>query len=301
MRPIFPTIGGHELAGTVHAVNDPRSDLAPGMRVVVDAARRCGRCDYCLKGADHLCAEMREKRRPGGFVRIGGGFAEYTVVPSAMALRLADHVGFEEASLIEPLACCLHSVRKAGLNADETAVVFGAGTMGSMHVMLGKLRSARVFACDPDGARRAFAEHLGADEVLDPRTVDLIEFTKEHTAGRGADVVFVTAGSKAAGEQALALVAPLGRVVFYASTQPPLSLELDWNRLHYSESIVTGSRGKTAADFREAAALLESKQVDLRPFVSRVIRLEELPGELACTPAGSTQRVIVSHDHVSRM
>jgi threonine dehydrogenase-like Zn-dependent dehydrogenase len=294
-RPTYPAIGGHEVAGVVELVNDPVSALEPGQRVVLDAVRRCGRCHYCVKGQDHLCVEMRESRRPGGFALIGGGFAEFTVVPAARAVRLPECVSFEEASLIEPLACCLHSIRKARLEAGETVVVLGAGTMGGMHIMLAKLQGARVVATDLDPARLAFARHVGADEVLDASRADLVELVKNLTGGRGADAVFVTVGNTQAGERAVAMAGPLGRVVFYASTHPSVPVRLDWNRLHYGEHVITGSAGKTAADFLEAASLLAHKRVELSSFVSRVIALADLPAELGATPAGATQRVLVRH------
>ena len=296
LRQTYPVIGGHEVAGVVELVNDPASDLEPGQRVVLDAVRRCGRCHYCVKGHDHMCVAMRESRRPGGFVHIGGGFAEFTIVPAVRTVHLSDDVEFEEACLVEPLACCLHSIRKANLKAGETVVVLGAGTMGAMHIVLAKLQGARVLAIDPDPARLTFARLIGADEILDGSRPDLVEFVKERTAGRGADAVFVTAGSGLAGERALAVAGPLGRVVFYASTHPSFPLRLDWNRLHYGEYVITGSAGKTAADFHDAASLLEQKRVDLRVFVSSVIPLAELPAELGATPAGETLRVVVRHD-----
>jgi threonine dehydrogenase-like Zn-dependent dehydrogenase len=296
LRPTYPAIGGHEVAGVVELVNDPGSDLEPGQRVVLDAVRRCGRCHYCVKGHDHMCVEMRESRRPGGFVKIGGGFAEFTVLPAIRTVRFSECVGFEEASLVEPLACCLHSIRRARLEAGETVVVLGAGTMGGMHILLAKLQGARVLATDLDPARLAFARSVGADEVMDASRADLVECVKERTAGRGADAVFVTAGSGLAGEQALAVVGPNGRVVFYASTQPSFPLQVDWNRLHYGECVITGSAGKTAADFRDAVSLLEQEQVNMSSFVSRVISLAELPAELGATPAGETKRVVVRHN-----
>jgi threonine dehydrogenase-like Zn-dependent dehydrogenase len=239
---------------------------------------------------------MRESRRPGGFVRIGGGFAEFTVVPAARTVRLSEHVSFEQGSLVEPLACCLHSIRKARLEPGETVLVVGAGTMGGMHIVLAKLEGARVLATDLDPARLDFARTIGADIALDASRNDLVELVKEQTAGRGADAVFVTAGSGPAGELALAAAGPLARVVFYASTHPSYPLRLDWNRVHYAELVITGSAGKTAADFQDAAALLELGKVDLGAFVSRVIPLAELPAELGSTPAGDTRRVVVRHD-----
>jgi L-iditol 2-dehydrogenase len=296
LRNVYPSIGGHEVSGIVAERVEPHCGLSVGDRVVIDAVRRCGRCAYCLKGRDHFCDEMRESRRYGGYIRIGGGFAEYTVAPADRLLKLPDWVGLDQASLIEPLACCLHSVNKAKPEAGETVVILGAGTMGAMHVLLSKLAGAKVLVSDVDPGRLAFAARVGADATVNVTNDDPVEFVKLHTDGRGADAVIVTAASRAAGEHAIGMVARLGRVVFYASTHPPVSLELDWNRIHYTECVITGAAGKTAADFREAARLLIDRRVDLAPFITKVIALRELPNELGSTPTGMTQRVVVRHD-----
>jgi 2-desacetyl-2-hydroxyethyl bacteriochlorophyllide A dehydrogenase len=293
-RASYPAIGGHEVSGIVEHSTAPDSDLRIGDRVVLDGVRRCGHCYYCLHGEDHLCAELRKSRRPGGYVVIGGGFAEYTTIAAHQAVKIPDHVSFEEASLVEPFACCLHSVRKSGLRFGETAVIIGAGTMGAMHVLLAKMLGARVIATDPEDSRLAQVKELGADVVIDPTREDAIKKVHELTENRGADVVFITAGTLAAGEQGLAMAAQLGRVVLYASCRPAIRLPIDWNLVHYRELIVTGAAGKKAHDISDAIQLLNHSQVSLKPLISKVISLEELPAELRAA-SGGPWRVVVRH------
>ena len=288
----YPAIGGHELAGIVEWADERASALKPGDHVAVDVMNRCGRCSYCRKGSNNMCVELSKSRSPEFFIA-GGGFAEYVPVAAHQAVKVPEHLDLEEASLIEPLACCLHSVKRAQISAGETAAIIGAGTMGTLHVLLAKLRGARTIVSDPDEARLRFVQSHGADLTVDPRSTDPVRFVKDCTDGRGADVVFVTAGSMKAGEQALAMVAPTGRVIFYGSLHPSAALQLDWNAVHYQEITVTGSANNTSADFEEAAGLFASRAVNLRPLVSKVIGLGELPDELSSTPAGDTQRVVV--------
>ena len=269
----------------VELVNDPGSDLEPGHRVVLDAVRRCGRC-HDLAGRTICARRCASRDGPAASSASAAASANSRSCGRPRPWRLSNGVGFEEASLVEPLACCLHSIRKAQLEPGETAIILGAGTMGGMHIRLAKLMGARVIATDLDPARLAFARHVVPTRPWTASRADLVEVVKDRTAGRGADAVFVTAGSGPAGEQALAMAGPMGRVVFYASTQPSFPLRMDWNRLHYGESVITGSAGKTAADFVDAASLLEHGRIDLGSFVSRVISLAELPAELAATPAG---------------
>lgn len=290
---VYPAIGGHEFAGIVEWVDEKETELKPGDRVTIDAVNRCGRCYYCIKGHNNLCVNMYKSRKETGYFLIGGGFAEYVTLLPSQVVKLPKDANLEEASLVEPLACCIHSIKKAQLSFGDTVAIVGAGTMGAMHVMLAKLMGARTIVSDLDEARLDLVRQVGADVTVNPQVADPVQTVKDYTEGRGADAVIVAASQRTAGEQGLAMVGPFGRVVFYASLYPPGMLELDWNHIHYKEITITGTEGKTAKDFHEAAKLLESGAINVRPLISKVISLDELPAELASQPTGETQRVVV--------
>ncbi len=290
---VYPAIGGHEFAGIIEWVDGSHSGLKPGDLVAIDAANRCGRCYYCIRGHNNLCVDMYKSRKDSKYVLVGGGFAEYVTVLASQVVKLPENADLEEASLIEPLACCIHSIKKAQLSFGDTVAIVGAGTMGVMHVMLAKMMGAKTIVSDVDQARLDLVKHLGADATVNPQVDDPVEAVKDYSEGRGADAVIVAASTERAGEQGLAMVGRLGRVVFYASLYPPANLDLDWNRVHYGEIAITGTEGKTAQDFHEAARLVGSGSIKLRPLISKVISLEELPAELGSRPVGETQRVVV--------
>jgi L-iditol 2-dehydrogenase len=292
-RPLYPTIGGHEFAGVIEWVDENDPELKPGDYVAIDAVNRCGRCYYCTKGHNNLCVDMYKSRKNYGYILIGGGFAEYVTVLRNQVVKLPKSVNLEDASLIEPLACCIHSIKKAQLSFGDVVAIVGAGTMGAMHVMLAKLMGAKVIISDVDEARLDLVKRVGADVTVNPHMDDPVKVVKDHTGGRGADAVIVAASAKVAGEQGLAMVGRFGRVVLYASLHPSGTLDVDWNHIHYEEITLTGTEGKSSDDFRQAAELLGSGAIDLCPLISKVISLEELPDELASKPAGYTQRVVV--------
>jgi 2-desacetyl-2-hydroxyethyl bacteriochlorophyllide A dehydrogenase len=287
----FPVIGGHEVSGVVEWTPAGEKRLACGDHVIIDTMKRCGACHYCLTGHSNLCLNIRAFRDP--YLIIGGGFAEYVVLPAESAFKISPDLSFEEASLAEPVACCWHSVNQAQLSIGDTVAILGAGTMGAIHLLLCKLFSARTIVCDLDAHRLRLAASLGADLLVDSSHQDCSAVVRDFTEGRGADVVFVAAGSKKAGETALQIAAPRARIVLYASIHPSSSLELDWNQIHYREIMLTGSEGKTPKDLYQAARLLSHRAIDVRPLISRLIQLEDLPIELENTPAGETLRVVV--------
>jgi threonine dehydrogenase-like Zn-dependent dehydrogenase len=289
----YPALGGHEFSGVVEQVNDARSGLEPGDHVAIDPNHRCGRCHYCVRGHNNLCANRFAAATRSNYIIVGGGFAEYAVLVPGQAVKIPEETNLDEASLLEPLSCCIHSMKKTHLPLGGTIAIVGAGTMGAMHLLLAKLSGARVIVSDPDEARLSLLMKMGADILINPQLDDPVQVIKDHTQGRGADAVVVAASARPAGEQALKMVGPTGVIVFYASLYPPGNLDLDWNRVHYEEITIRGTEGSTNKDFHEAVALLVSGAVDLSPLISRAISLEELPDELGSKPAGETQRVIV--------
>jgi len=294
-RDNYPAVGGHEVAGVVEEVNEPSLGLRPGDRVTLDAVRRCGQCLPCQTGNDHRCDDMSVSRRYGGFARIGGGFAEYTVIPAKQAIKIPDDLSFEEAALAEPLACCLHSIRKAVIEPGQRVCILGAGFMGLLHLKLVQHAGARAFVTDLNEARLAFAKRLGADEAFNVKDADPVQAVRSWTNGLGADAVFVTAGDATAASAALNMVGRGGRIVFFASVHPSVFIPADWNRIHYDEVIITGSASKTAREFRDAVGLLADRAITVHELIGRVISLEALPAELDGPLPKLGQRVVVRH------
>lgn len=291
--PYYPAIGGHEVAGVIEWVNDTDSGLKPGDRVAMDCHNRCGSCYYCSRGHNNLCVDTFKPLRESKYIFIGGGFAEYTTLLPRQVVKVPDRLTMEEASLMEPLACCLHSIKKTKLRSGETIAIVGAGTMGALHMMLAKHLGARTIVLDIDDARLELMRRLGADSTINPVLNDPVQVVKDYTDGRGADAVVVAASTRKAGEQGLMLVGPTGHVVFYASLHPKGMIDFDWNRIHYQEINISGTEGHTIEDFHEAVGLAGSGAINVRPLISRIIPLEQLPAELVSRPAGDTQRVVV--------
>ena len=282
----FPVIGGHEVSGTVVEAMDNGCGLEVGDRVVLDVVTRCGRCYCCDRSYDVRCR---------GYRMVGGGFAQYVSIPAGRMYRYSGRASPEKAALTEPLACCIHSIERGRIRPGDAIAILGAGTMGVLHLLLGKMRGAEVLVLDRDRARLRLARRLGADCTIDVSGEDAADAVMRRTGGRGADAVFVAASSRSAGETALRLVGTAGRVILFASNRPNESLEVPWNLLHDREVAVEGSVGKTVEDFRAAVALISDGSIDLKPLVSRVSPLSGLAAKLPRTPAGTMQRVMVRH------
>ena len=161
---------GHEVVGRV--IESRADSLRPGDRVVAPHHAPCGVCRLCRSGAETMCPSFAENLLdPGGFserLRLKARAVERTV------RKLDDGLADEAAAFVEPAACVLRGIDRAGLVRETQAVVvIGAGSMGLLHLLVlrASFPGARILVAEPDPGRRATARQLGADTVVDARRV----------------------------------------------------------------------------------------------------------------------------------
>ncbi len=152
-------VPGHEVVGTVVA---DAAGFAAGERVGIAWLRHtCGRCRYCLRGAENLCPESRYTGWDAD-----GGYAEYAVVPADFAYRLPE--GYSDAELA-PLLCAgiigFRALRRAGLPAGGTLGVYGFGASAHLAVQVALAQGARVHVLTRSEAARKLAMELGASSA----------------------------------------------------------------------------------------------------------------------------------------
>jgi 2-desacetyl-2-hydroxyethyl bacteriochlorophyllide A dehydrogenase len=282
---VAPVVLGHEYAGEVEEVGEGVADLAPGDRVAVDPNIVCGTCRPCRQGKVHLCENLTALG-----VNYDGGFGEYSLAPRTQLHPFPSSLGWTEAAMAEPVACCLHGIDLAGIRAGQTVLVIGGGAIGQIHAQLARLSgAARVVVSDTIGQRRELALALGADGVLDPSAQSVVEMRQ--TLDGGADVVVEAVGSQVTTEQSLALVAAGGTVLWFGVAPPEARSSVSPEDIYRREITVRGSFVNPFTHGR-ALALLASGRLQVAPLITRQVALEELPAILA-RPAGNDVKVMM--------
>lgn len=292
----YPSIIGHEFSGEIVATDGP-SPFRPGQRVGVCPAIPCGHCPQCTRGRENLCPDLQAI----GY-EIDGAFAEFIRIP-ARAVELGnvhllpDHVSFEEAALVEPLACVLNGQNKVSLRQGDTVVILGAGPIGTLHVKLARLRGAsRVIVSEPNAARRAAAFDAGADVVTDPTAGDLRTAILAETRGLGADVVICAIGIPALATQAVGLAAKGGRVSLFAGFSKGETGNLDVNAIHYEELRLTGAFGLSRKDYEDALHMVADGRIDLRSMITHRYGLDDLDAAFSMAESGAAMKVAIADD-----
>jgi L-iditol 2-dehydrogenase len=291
MKMPLPLVPGHEASGVV--VSSGRGlfrELPAGTPVALDLVTRCGECHYCRTGQSNLCLNRFQNGR-----RVLGGFAEYIAVAAKQVFPLPAALPLAEAAFAEPVACCIRSLKRAGLGLAEDLLVIGAGPMGLMHLLVALCHGARVFLSDPDPARRAKARELGAFLAVDPLGEDLPAVLKGHTEGRGVDACVVTSPAHEALKSAVDSVCRNGRINIYTSYSDRPALPLDANTVHREQTLVTGSEGRTEHDFLQAVRLLSFGKVNVAPLISAFTSFPAIAEGLQAASTPATFRVLLKH------
>jgi threonine dehydrogenase-like Zn-dependent dehydrogenase len=278
---------GHEFVGDVVAVGRQVHGVLPGDRVAVRPIVSCGVCATCLAGMPNLC----EGADAMGVYR-DGGLASLVVVPESACIPLDRSVPIEVAALTEPLACITNAVGKAAPMPGDSVAILGAGPIGLM--FLAVLRSAGtgpITVVEPTPQRASVATTLGADLVIDPTTTNAVLAIQE-ALPVGADIVIDAVGSQLG--VAVEVAAGRGRIVLFGmdSRAHP---EVSQYRITDQELSIFGSYVGQHS-FPDAIRMLESGRLDLRPIVSHVVGLEELPATIDAARRGEVVKAVVLLD-----
>jgi len=268
----LPTVFGHEWAGEVVEVGEGLDWPKKGMRVRAGNSAPCLHCKMCQKGKYNLCENM---------IWLWGAYAEYIKVPARMVLvnmqEIPQHVSYEEASMTEPLACVLHGAEEADVKLGDIVTVIGAGPIGLLHLLTAKRKGAgKIISIDLVEERLNFARKLGADETVNAGKENVVEKVRRLTGGYGADVVIEAIGLPATWEQALKTVRKGGTVLEFGGCPPGTEIKVDTELLHYGEVTVRGAFHATPLHFKKALNLIASRTIDVRPLVTRKMKLEEI-------------------------
>jgi 2-desacetyl-2-hydroxyethyl bacteriochlorophyllide A dehydrogenase len=243
-----PLIMGHEFSGVVVEEGPDVPKEWDGQLVAVNPILSCGQCRSCRKGLRQLCAS----RKIIG-VDFPGSYAEYVAVPVGACFKIKDPL---VGSLVEPLACGVRAASLAQIEAGDSVMVIGAGTIGLMAARVAKSKGASsVMVVDTNSTRLRWASNWGATSVMNPKTEDVLALVKASSSGEGVDSVIDAVGSSQTRAQAVAAVRRGGRAVLIGLHENATSLP--GNEIVRFEKQLIGSFSYSDEDFRRAVVLAD--------------------------------------------
>ena len=267
-----PLVLGHEVAGVVAQVGDGVERFREGDRLVVTHHVPCNACRYCLSGHHTVCDTISATNFAPG------GFSEYLRLPAINvdrgAFPVPDGISLDEASFAEPLACVYRGQRRANIQPGQSVLVLGSGLAGLLHINLARaLGAGRIVATDLVEYRLEAARRLGADFTLSANS-DVPAGLREVNDGRLADLVIVATGARPALRQALQSVERGGTVLFFAPTEPGVTVEVPVNEVFFrNDATLTTTYAGAPGDLAAALGLIAAGRVQVGQMISHRLSL----------------------------
>ncbi len=287
-KPWYPVAPGHEVAGVVVGVGSGVDGLVGspqiGDRVALDLMTRCMTCGPCRRGRTALCRYRQGSTLTDGTFSMGG-LAEMIAIDAKSTYPVGD-ASLTHAAMGEPIACCLHSLRRGGFKSGDRVAIIGGGFMGRLHMALTRIGGAAgIGVVDPSAQRRAEATGAGADWVATPEDAFRV--------GGHQDVVVVAAMGGI--RQGLELADAGGTVILYSSFDPELEISIAPHMMHRYEVSVVGVYNQEPEDWTETSSILRSGLLarDLDSLVSDSYPLTRIEDALNRVVSEPTYRVFV--------
>jgi L-iditol 2-dehydrogenase len=300
-RPIplseAPQILGHEICGTVIEVGSQVGDVQVGDRVVIDQGRNCRSrgestlCEYCATGHTHQCAQYAEH----GITGIPGGLADFIAIPAINTVRIEGRLPMEEAALVEPLGCIIHSSETVartparytfgGERPIRSVLICGAGPAGLLFIQY--LRNVLgydglLLVTEPNARRRQLAAECGA-AALDPTAVDLVDAVQELTQGQRVEYVIEAAGVAQLFTRMPGLMRKQATLLLYGHGHHGVDLGV-FNNVQFMEPTLIATVGASGAidpdgrprTYRQSLDLISHGRINVAQLIThRYFRLDD--------------------------
>ncbi|MER9566085.1 NAD(P)-dependent alcohol dehydrogenase [Mesorhizobium sp. M0571] len=264
-----PMVLGHEAAGTIVETGEGVEHLKVGDRVCMEPGIPDPNSRASRLGLYNIDPAVRFWATPP----IHGVLTPYVVHPANYTFKLPDNVSFAEGAMVEPFAVGMQAAAKAKLVPGDTAVVIGAGPIGTM-VAIAALAGgcARAIVADLAQPKLDIAAGYQGVVPVNIRDKSLTAEVKRLTEGWGADVVFECSGSSKAWETLLDLPRPGGTVVVVGLPVAPVAIDI---ATASTKEIRIETVFRYAHQYDRAIALMGSGRVDLKPLISATFPFED--------------------------
>ncbi len=304
----LPMVLGHEAAGVIEEVGPGVSRLNVGDHVVVTLIKSCGHCHYCDQG--HFTSCETDLSRDGDLLTDSSGasvvqglstgaFAEYVVVDQSQVVVIPKEIPLDSASL---LACGVITGLGAVTNTAEvpagaSVVVIGNGGVGLNSIQGAALSGAHpVIAIDLNDSKLEAAREFGATHTINPRQDNAVDGVKAVTNGRGADFVFVAAGSGPAIDQGLQLISATGTFVMVGMPPTGVMTEIEMSNLAAASQTIKGSKMgsiRLQTDIPRLVELYQSGRLKLDELVTGRYSLEQINEAIDSAKRGEALRNVI--------
>jgi L-iditol 2-dehydrogenase len=269
---------GHEPAGEVIEIGENVKDFKIKDRVFIHHHVPCYSCHYCYNEDFTMCEKYQTSNiEPSGL-------AEYILVPEWNVLRgglvkLPDNINFNQAALIEPIACCIRSLNKLDMKKADRIAIFGAGPTGLIHMILAKLYGAsQIILVDINEFRLRFAKNIDPTITTinmannNNNNLDTTVFSK---VGKiGVDISIIATSNLDALVQSIKITRRGGTISLFGVPAKESELKIDFNLIYSKELKIVPSYAASEKEIHQTITLLTNNIIDFEPLITHKFSLD---------------------------
>ncbi len=270
---------GHEPAGEITEVGENVKAFRAGERVFIHHHVPCYSCHYCYNDDFTMCEKYQSSNiEPSGL-------SEYILVPEwnvsrGGLVRLPKNVNFNQAALIEPIACCIRSMNKLNIKKADRIAIFGAGPTGLIHMILAKLFGAsKIIMVDINQFRLNFAKEIDPGIItVDLKDNDANEFENKVISSfgqMGPDISIVSTSNIDAFVKSINITRRGGTVSLFGVPPKDSDLRIDLNLIYSKELKIIPSYAASEKEIHQTIALLENSIIDIEQLITHKFSLSD--------------------------
>lgn len=261
---------GHECSGQIIKVGSKVKNFKKGDRVAIEPGVPCGLCEHCRSGRYNLCKDVVFMATPP----YHGAFTEYVAYHQNYIYKLPPNVSYEEGAMIEPLSVGVHAAMRSGAKMGDFALVLGAGPIGLMTIgALAARGVTQIIASDLEEYRLKLALKMGATEIINARKERIDKEIINLTGGKGADLVFETAGSETTIKSTTDLVKRGGTVIWIGLGPDEVPIKVgDF----VDKELEVKGVFRYAHVFPIAIDLVARGKINIKPLITHVFKFDEI-------------------------
>ncbi len=294
-----PIVLGHEAVGEVVEAGVNVENFKTGDRVFFAHHVPCFTCHYCLRGKYSLCKQFSATNIDPG------GFSEYIRVPKENVKntmhRIPEDISYQQASMIEPLACCLYGLNKIDVRNSDNVLIMGAGQIGALYIQLMRsLGVNSIVVSDISEFRLNKALELGADVSIDAGQKEVTEEVLNLTKGKGVRTVIICSSVSSLLSDAINCIQRGGQVLVFAPFDEKLTTKIDASRFFKDEISVVGSYSSSPYDYDIAMNMIKQKRFSIEKMITHTFTLEELQEavDTAVNPMSHALKILITTSKV---
>jgi len=285
-----PLIYGHEFAGEIVEIGKNVTNTKIGDYVSGECHIACQQCYNCRTGLMHIC----ENTQIFG-VDAPGIFADYACIPANNVWINDPGLKPEHACIQDPLGNAVHTIFATDVPGRSVAVL-GVGPIGAMAVAAcKKIGASQVFAVGRRNQYRVdLAKKMGADHGLLSAETDVAQYIKDHTDGRGCDVVLEMSGNSKAVNTAIECTRQGGEIALlgvFADEAP-----VDWSVPVFKYLTIKGINGRLMWDTWYRVAGLLKGGLDVDPVITHRFKFDDFEEAMATMRGGNSGKVVLEMD-----